>query len=163
MIGYVAEGTRQKLATLHQKSILARYSSRYYEEMIRPLPLKGVDELKTYDAISLEEQSFYHGLWNLGERERSGLMVDLKKIPVKQETIEIANLVDCNPYELQSKNAALLTAVNGLEIVEELRKKGFEAFLIGKTTKEKAKLVINGEEKRFLTPPERTGEEGEES
>ena len=54
------------------------------------------------DAIfmtSLSKGGIYKALWDIGEKCGTGLTVELKSIPIKQETVEICEVFDINPYE----------------------------------------------------------------
>ncbi len=99
------------------------------------------------------EGGIFGALWELAESSKVGLEIDLKKIPVKQETIEICNYLDVNPYELISSGAMLMTADNGHSLVRELEQAGIAASVIGRTTDNNDRVVINEDEKRFLEPP----------
>ena len=95
----------------------------------------------------------FGALWELGESAGVGLTISLKKIPVKQETIEMCEFFDLNPYELRSDGALLMVAEDGNELISKLQKQGIASQIIGKVTKGKDKVVINEEERRFLEPP----------
>lgn len=90
------------------------------------------------------------GLWDLGESAGVGLIIDLKKIPIRQETVEICNFFDVNPYHMQSEGCALLLAENGYRLKKHLQEAGIFSEVIGVTTKNNDRVVINGEEKRYL-------------
>lgn len=94
----------------------------------------------------------FAALWELAQAYGVGLEVELRKIPVKQETIEICNYYDINPYELSSAGSMLMTAPDGNRLVMELRKAGIEASVIGKITSSNDRVVLNGDIRRFLEP-----------
>lgn len=48
------------------------------------------------------EGGIFGALWEMAESSGVGLEIDLKKLPIRQETVEICNLLDLNPYELIS-------------------------------------------------------------
>lgn len=95
----------------------------------------------------------FAALWELAEQAGVGLEIDLKKIPVKQETIEICEVLELNPYELYGAGALLIVCDHGLEIIRQLEKENISAVVIGKITDEKGKVVVNEEERRFLDRP----------
>lgn len=95
----------------------------------------------------------FAGLWELAERLGVGLEIDLRKIPVKQETIEICNYFDINPYELSSMGSMLFVTKDGNRLVMELKKAGIEAAVVGKCTSGNDRILINGENRRFLDIP----------
>ena len=49
----------------------------------------------------------------MGQCSGVGLEIDLKKIPIRQETIEICEFFDLNPYKLLSGGSLLLAAADG--------------------------------------------------
>lgn len=91
-------------------------------------------------------------LWEMAESSGVGLDIDIKKLPIRQETIEICNELDLNPYELHAGGSLLIAADNGSDLVRTLEKEGIPAAVVGKVTPGKDRLIHNGEEKRFLTP-----------
>lgn len=95
----------------------------------------------------------YAALWELGCAAGCGLEVNLMSIPIKQESVEICEEYGINPYELLSGGSMLIAASNGYDIVRELAKAGINAAVIGKLTDSNDRVVINGDEKRFLFPP----------
>ncbi len=99
------------------------------------------------------EGGIYGALWEVAEASGVGLEIDLKKIPVKQETIEICEYFGLNPYALISSGAMLMTADNGYDLVRAIEKTGIKATVIGKVTDGNDRVLINEDEKRFLEPP----------
>ncbi len=94
----------------------------------------------------------FAALWELAESNGVGLEIELKKIPIKQETVEICNLFDINPYELISGGSLLMTAEDGNRLVLDLQKEGIPAAVIGKVTDSNDRVIYNGDIKRFLEP-----------
>lgn len=98
----------------------------------------------------LSEGGVFAGLWSMGELAGVGLEIYIKKIPVKQETVEICNFFDVNPYQMNSEGSCLLLTKNGGRLRERLRAQGISSEVIGFTTDNNDRVVINGEEQRFL-------------
>lgn len=98
----------------------------------------------------LSRGGVFAGLWNMGETAGIGLKVYLKKIPIKQETVEICNFFRVNPYRMQSEGSCLLLTENGGRLKNRLQEKGIAAEMIGVTTGNNDRVVMNGEEKRYL-------------
>lgn len=94
----------------------------------------------------------FKALWEIGEANGVGLTIELKKIPVKQETIEICNYFDINPYELLSGGALVMTSADGNRLVMDLKALGINAVVVGKVTNTNDRVLINGEHTRFLEP-----------
>ena len=93
------------------------------------------------------------GLWEMAERSGTGLEVDLKQIPIRQETVEISEYTGANPYLMPSSGALLIGTENGYGLVRELEKIQIKAAVIGKVTDKKERILLNGEEIRFLDRP----------
>lgn len=102
----------------------------------------------------LSEGGILGGLWEFAEQHRIGLEIDLKKIPVKQEIIEICEFYELNPYALRSGGCMLMAADNGANLVRELQKNGIFASVIGRVTAGNDRVILNEEEKRFLDLPQ---------
>lgn len=99
------------------------------------------------------EGGIFGALWEMAEASGVGLSIDLKKIPVKQETIEICEFFDVNPYELISSGCMLMASSDGNALVRALAEAGISAMVIGKATEGNDRVIINDDERRFLEPP----------
>ena len=44
------------------------------------------------------EGGFLSALWKMAEASQVGLEMDFSKVPIRQETIEICEIFDINPY-----------------------------------------------------------------
>lgn len=100
----------------------------------------------------VSEGGIFGAFWKMGESSGVGLEIDLKKIPIRQETVEICNHLDLNPYELISGGSLLIAADDGYALAESLEKEGIPAAVVGRATAGNDRIVWNGEEKRFLGP-----------
>jgi hydrogenase maturation factor len=96
----------------------------------------------------------FAALWEIAERAKCGLEVDLKKIPIKQETVEITNHLGVNPYQLVSGGALLLLAPDGEAVVRALENEGIAATVIGVTTDKNDRIIRNDDEVRYLDKPQ---------
>ena len=99
------------------------------------------------------EGGIFGALWEIAEASGVGLEIDIKKIPIRQETVEICEFFEINPYELISSGAMLMAAQNGNALVREIEKLGIKATVIGKATAGNDRVLYHGDEKRFLEPP----------
>jgi len=99
--------------------------------------------------------ALWAGLSDLG----LGCEVFLRAIPVKQEIVELAELFNENPYEMNSEGSLLFFVDEKKchEIYENCGIIKHEKYgtLIGYTTDNKDRVIIDGESRRFLTPPAR--------
>lgn len=99
------------------------------------------------------EGGIYGALWEMAEASGVGLEIDLKKIPVRQETVELCEFFGINPYGLISSGCMLMAAWDGNSLARDLEKAGIPAAVIGKATAGNDRVLINEEERRFLEPP----------
>ena len=100
-----------------------------------------------------EEGGILSGLWKMAEASGVGLDVDLRRIPIRQETIEICERLDVDPYKMESEGSVLLGTGQGDALVRELAAKGIHAAVIGHTDKGNDRLLHSGEITRYLERP----------
>ncbi len=118
--------------------------------------VKDADIAKKNEIHSMHdvtEGGIFGALWEMAEASGTGLNIELKDIPVKQETIEICEFFGISPYELVSSGSMLIASPKGHDIVRDLKKEGINAVVAGKVTEGNDRILINGEEIRYLEPP----------
>ncbi len=99
------------------------------------------------------EGGFLAALWKMAEASGVGLEVDLRSVPVRQETIEICEIFDVNPYKLRSGGSVLLGIQGGDAFVQELRREGIMASVIGQTNSGNDRLLYSNGNARYLERP----------
>lgn len=104
------------------------------------------------DMQAVREGGIFGGLWELAARNGVGLVADLCSIPVRQETIEVCEYFDRNPYELMAAGSLLITCPNGGAFVEALAESGIVSSVIGKITQGNDRIIRHADEIRFLEP-----------
>lgn len=93
------------------------------------------------------------GLWELAEAEGIGFEIDFSKLALKQETVEICEFFQLNPYLLTTAGSYLILTERGEETLENLKKAGASAVRIGVVKEQNARVLVNGEETRYLDRP----------
>ncbi len=93
----------------------------------------------------------FGGLWQLAAENGVGLVADLKRIPVRQETIEVCEYFDLNPYELMAGGSLLILTENGGELVRALETAGVPAAVIGRRAMTAS--YATGRSQDFSSPP----------
>lgn len=152
------EGTAM-LAQEKETELLGRYplsittAAKGFEKYLPILP-EAATALKSGATVmhDMRNGGVFGGLYELAGRLGVGLSIDLKQIPVKQETIEICEFFDLNPYELLSGGSLLIVTEDGDGMVKALEEADIPAVIIGRTTDNNDKVLHNGEEIRFLEP-----------
>ena len=154
---------------LEGTSIIAREKEEELSRRFSPSFIKKAADLIKYISVvpesliavshgvtamhDITEGGIFGALWEVAEASGVGLEIDLKSIPVLQETIEVSEVFGINPYELISSGSMLITADRGYDLVKKLREAGIHAVVAGKVTEGNDRILFNGDEKRFLEPP----------
>lgn len=148
------------LAKERERELLGRYATTFIDRSkdldayISVLSEAAVAARSGVSAMhDITEGGIFGALWEMAEASGVGLEIDLKKIPVRQETIEICEFFGLNPYELISGGSMLMAAEDGNQLVHELKKAGIPAAVIGKAMAGNDRVLRNEEERRFLEPP----------
>ena len=154
------EGTAL-LAEKYADSLLTRYPSYLVEEAasfgkyISVLPEAAIARREgvryMHDA---SEGGILAALWEMAEGAGAGLSIDLKKLPIRQETVEVCEHVGANPYELRSGGCLIMTTQDGQGLVRELEAAHIPARIIGKITDGKERLILNEDEVRYMDRPQ---------
>ncbi len=153
------EGTAL-LAKRHGGELLKRYPLHMIEEAagfgkyLSVIPEAATAEKSNVSMMhDVSTGGIFAALWELAENAGVGLNISLKRIPLRQEAIEVCEFFGISPYELLSGGSLLMTTENGEDLVQKLAEAGIPATVIGKITGDNDKVVINEEEKRFLERP----------
>ena len=128
------------------------FSKDSYDEEVMDF-IKGKEAYyKAEDPVSVSDGGVFAALWELGERYRTGFAVTLKKIPVKQQTIEICNYFDIDPYRLYAKGCVLVLSEYAERLAEDLNAAAIPAAVIGREHEARKRVVYYDDEERFLEP-----------
>lgn len=157
-----------KWAGLEGTAILA---TEHREDLIQKLPEELVDTAAGFiqylsvvpdAAVAVQngvsamhdvtEGGIFGALWEMGEASGVGIIADIQKIPIRQETIEVCEFYGINPYQLISSGSMLIGCSQGNLLVERLHDAGIPAAVIGRAVEGNDRVIMHGEEKRFLEP-----------
>ena len=128
--------------------------AKAFDRMLSVLPEATIAVNHGVAAMhDVTEGGIFGALWEMAEASDVGLEIDMRKIPVRQETIEICEYFDINPYELISSGCMLMAASDGNSIVRELEKAGIHAVVVGKAREGNDRVLYTAQERRFLEPP----------
>ena len=92
----------------------------------------------------------FGSLWDMAEGSGLGFEVDLRKIPLKQEIVELACFADRNIYRMKSSGSLMIACDEGNRLCEVLNNDGIPASLIGRFTSNNDKIIRNEDEIRYL-------------
>lgn len=92
-------------------------------------------------------------LWRLSAAAGSGIRVDMKRLPILQETVEVCECFHLNPYQLASAGSFLMVTEKAEALCQRLAEQGIPASIIGQITDNNDKIIQNGEEIRYIDRP----------
>ncbi|MBQ1311715.1 MAG: hydrogenase maturation factor [Blautia sp.] len=104
-------------------------------------------------TLPLGEGGFLAGLWKVSLASELGCEVDLRKVPIRQETIEICEIFNLDPYGLFSEGSILCGTQRGAELCSALRRKGIASMVIGNAKAGNDKLLFSASIRRYLDRP----------
>lgn len=93
------------------------------------------------------------GLWKMAEASGVGVDVNLRRIPIRQETIEVCERLNADPYKLEAKGSVLIGTTQGDALVRGLEACGIHAAVIGHADSGNDRLLHSGEITRYLERP----------
>lgn len=142
----------QRLETRYPRRLTQEAAS--FERYLSVLPEAGIALSMGVSALhDASEGGIFRALWELAESAAVGLQVELKKLPIRQETVEICEFYRINPYELLSGGSLVMAAEDGNALVQALEKAGIPASLVGRITGDHNRVILNEDETRFLERP----------
>lgn len=153
-----AAGARQ-IALQKEEELRPWFSDEYIRQMQRPdfcavdVDSRRWTELGATEWEAAAEGGIYTALWVLSGAYETGFSIDLRRIPVLQETIEVCERYELNPYRLLSENCLILAADNGERLAENLRREGICAQVIGRVQKGIAREVYYGDVHGYMERP----------
>lgn len=176
--GYIALKGTSVIAAEKEKELLARFTAQFVKRCQSLYEIRGLFQLPGISASEITEgiatevsaaQVFESSgtaswclagdggimtaLWDYFDRFGLGFEMELRRLPILQETVEVCEVFDVNPYRLQSEGCALLTAANGGALVSKLEKKGIHAVVLGRTQTGIKRQIYNGGIQTFLDRP----------
>ena len=157
--GYAGLAGTVKLAEAAKEELSRWFSDEYMEEIADAAPLCPVSSefWRSCGAAEWEpagEGGILTAIWNLTGAYETGVEFYLRQIPMRQETVEVCERLELNPYRLYSRGCVLLTADNGGQRVRILAEKHIPAQVIGRVNKGIAREMIVQEGRGFLERPQ---------
>ncbi|MDD7403291.1 MAG: AIR synthase family protein [Butyribacter sp.] len=147
----IASQKREKLLETLPEELVDEAAS--FREYLSVMPEAAVAKRVGVSAMhDVTEGGIFGALWEIGAAADTGITADLMKIPIRQETIEVCEVFDINPYQMMSSGSLLIGCRQGNLLVEELNQAGIPAVVIGRATETNDRIVRNGEDIRFLGP-----------
>ena len=148
------------LAHRREKELLTRYPAFFVEEAkclfddgSMAAAAAVARQAGTAYIHDVREGGIFAALWELAAAGKVGIDTELKRIPIRQHTIEVCEFFRLNPYMLRSGGTLLLACDNGERVTAALAGAGILAAVIGRTTDNNDKIIRYDDEIRYLEPP----------
>lgn len=171
--GYIALRGTSLLAIQGEKELRQRFTAQFVKRCQNLYQFRGTFGLPGISASENQEEVYSRlfgqagasswclageggimaALWDYFDSFHLGFEMELRSLPLRQETVEVCEVFDINPYRLQSEGCALLTASNGRSLAAALQKNGIHAVVIGTTQTGIKRQICNGEVHSFLDRP----------
>ncbi len=101
------------------------------------------------------EGGLYGALWEIAKASDVGLMAFFKDIPIRQETVELCEFYDINPYKLRSDGSVIVATSSPDGLIALYTEAGIPATVIGHITEDRERVIIYGDEKKHIQKPTR--------
>lgn len=125
------------------------------EEASARVLLPDEEETGICFGAALGYGGIFNYLWSLGEALDAGMEIDILKIPIRQETVEICEYFDIDPYYADSKGAYLLVSSDSGTTLEWLRAQDIYGARIGRLTDGRARVIHYPDHTRYLDRPQK--------
>lgn len=149
-----------RIAAERERELSLRFTSGFLKQIKSYSPqifaLREIDVAKARGVSVIRqvtEGGILAALFHLSKELDLGLTADMKKISIRQETIEVCEYYRLNPYQLTSAGCMLMVTDHGEVLADTLKKEGVMASVIGRMTDSNDKIITNGEEVRYIDRP----------
>ena len=148
----ITEEKEQELKTRFAPVFMKQIKS-YGQQIFAPKEIEAAKAGGAFVVRQVADGGILAALWNLALELNQGLDLDMKKISILQETIEVCEHFRLNPYQMISTGSFLAVTDNGEVLADALNNQGITATVIGHTTDNNDKILRNGEEMRYIDRP----------
>ena len=148
----ITEEKEQELKTRFAPVFMKQIKS-YIQQIFAPKEIEAAKAGGAFVVRQIADGGILAALWNLALELNQGLDLDMKKISILQETIEVCEHFRLNPYQMISTGSFLAVTDNGEVLADALNNQGITAAVIGHTTDNNDKILRNGEEMRYIDRP----------
>lgn len=158
MAGYAALEATAVLISEKQESLSGRLAASYLAQGLKKASRTDVREAARIAAQAgalakiAGEGGVFGALWEIGEYFDCGMDIILRDILLLQETIEVCEILDVNPYLLASGGCLLAVTGDAQALLARYRDAGIAAAAIGILKEGRDRVIHNEWEERFLEP-----------
>ena len=150
-IGLLASAGEEALKRQYTQGFI-RQAQKFLDDFsLRPVK-EALEGIQT-TIYPVQEGGVLTALWNFADGARVGLDIDMKKIPIRQESVEISEFYSINPYQLLGDGACLIATREPEKVCAALAQAGIKSQAIGQVTDQNAKIIRRDDEVRYLDKP----------
>lgn len=160
LCGYAGLEGMLRILSEREKELSQRFVPAFIQQMKSLsgsiLSLDAVKAAKDAGVSAMHQVGsggIFAGLWELAEAAGIGLEIALSQIAIKQETIELCEFYNLNPYQMTSAGCILMTTNDGDALVKALERGGARAGKLGIATDQSARVITSGEDIRYIDRP----------
>lgn len=170
LTGYPGSEAAAELLRIHEAELKERFSRRFLRDLRERLqegsgriPQKAPADTEPFFLVcAIGEGGLYRALWKACEelsvrQGTAGCEVDLFRVPLCQEAVEICELYGVDPMEAPDKDCRLILweEKEGDRLTPERLRILRKSVMIGFITTDQRRVLHLGGRIRFLTPPAR--------
>lgn len=149
----LAKEKKNELRTIFSEEFVQ--TAKEFEQYLSVVPDARAAKAFGVSAMhDITEGGVFGALWEMAAGACVGLDVDIRKIPIRQETVEICEFFNLNPYIIMSSGSMLIAADDGAGLVQAMKEAGIEATVVGKATAGNDRILRNGDDVRYLDKPQ---------
>ena len=160
MAGTAGIGGASVLSRICEDDLKSKFPPSFVRECMELSKMLSVEKAvqialqhKACFMHNVSDCGVFGAIWELGSGCNKGVTVHIKDIPIWQQVIEVSELLNVNPYMLEGTGAVLIVCENGKNMVESFLENNIMSAVIGTITENNDRIVINGDETRYLEPP----------
>lgn len=150
-VGLLASELNEELKKQYTQGFISQ-AQTFLEELDMSAIMEALKDSKSR-IYPIQEGGILNALWNFADGADVGLDVDMRKLPIRQESVEISEFYGLNPYQLMADGSCLIASRQPEYICAKLERAGVMCRIIGQITNEKARVIRRDEEVRYLDKP----------
>ena len=148
----IAQEAEEELGRRFTPSFL-RQTKEKEKWLCTPSAIQGVFAHGAKTARQIGSGGILAALWELGECFNMGMEIEFSDILICQETVEICEYYQLNPYQMTSAGSLLITTDKSTELLAFFKQVGIRARRLGVITDANVRIITSGTEKRYLDRP----------
>lgn len=126
--GWHAQDHRRKEQELKTRfaPVFMKQIKSYGQQIFAPKEIEAAKAGGAFVVRQVADGGILAALWNLALELNQGLDLDMKKISILQETIEVCEHFRLNPYQMISTGSFLAVTDNGEVLADALNNQGLQ-------------------------------------